>query len=372
MINRRFHDLFGGPPRAPESEINQKYMNIAASIQAVTEEILLKILNHIYATTDNDTLCLAGGVALNCVANGQFLRASPFKHLWIQPAAGDAGGALGAALALWHHHYEQPRIESNPGVPHTDAMRGSYLGTQYSNEEICGFLSGVDAVYESYPEEELVTKVAELIRQGKVIGWFQGAMEFGPRALGSRSIIGDPRLPEMQRKMNLKIKYRESFRPFAPSVLAEDAEEYFDLKTPSPYMLLVTSVADNLMLAQDDASASEGFARLEQARSSLPAITHVDGSARVQTVHPHTNPRYYALLTAFKALSGCSVLINTSFNVRGEPIVNSPEDAWQCFMRTEMDVLVLENQVLIKEDQSERTVEYWQRQRDWQQEFELD
>ncbi|HIG65168.1 MAG TPA: hypothetical protein EYQ43_06345 [Methyloprofundus sp.] len=371
MTNRRFHKLFDGPPREPESEISQKYMDLAASIQAVTEEAVLGMVKHIHDNTGNNALCLAGGVALNCVANGRLLRESPIKDVWIQPAAGDAGGSLGAALALWYDHYGNARQtpEVKPGF---DGMRGSFLGPQFTNAEVSTYLDTIDANYSHYTEEDLGDYIAQMLDEGNVVGWFQGAMEFGPRALGGRSILGDARNPEMQKIMNLKIKYRESFRPFAPSVLADSVGKYFDIKGPSPYMLLVAEVAKSIRIAPQEMDAAEGFERLSQVRSLLPAITHVNDTARVQTVYEHTNPRYFKLLKAFEKRTGCSVLINTSFNVRGEPIVNTPEDAWRCFMRTEMDILVLENKVLVKNQQNKDLIARWKEETSWQQDFELD
>ncbi len=362
MTSKHFDSLFGAPARKAETDISQREMDLARSIQVVTEEILLKIAAHIHKTTDNDTLCLAGGVALNCVANGELLRNSPFKNIWIQPAAGDAGGAIGAALALWHQYYGQKTEHKDN---QHDLMQGSYLGSQYSNEQIKDYLDSIAAPYHFYEDKTLYPLLADYLNQGKIMGWFQGRMEFGPRALGGRSIIGDPRNTDMQTTMNLKIKYRESFRPFAPSVLAEDVSQFFEHDSSSPYMLLVAQLKSSLLKTLD--SSKKGLDKLKQIRSSLPAITHVDNSARIQTVHKHTNPRFYHLLTAFKALTGCSVLINTSFNVRGEPIVCTPEDAYRCFMRTEMDILVLENHILIKNEQGD-----FQDDQDWQQEFELD
>ena len=363
MTSDKLHKLFGAPPRKPESELSQKEMDIASSIQAVTEEIMLKIAHHVHKTTDNDYLCLAGGVALNCVSNGRLEREGPFKNIWIQPAAGDAGGAVGAALALWHSHYQQPVVDEKDNVH--DSMAGSYLGPRFSNESIKEYLESHSIPYHFHEDEEFFPLLAQKINDAKVVGWFQGRMEFGPRALGGRSIIGDPRNTEMQSTMNLKIKYRESFRPFAPSVLAEDVSEYFDQHTPSPYMLIVAQVAAKLLKPVE--KTRKGLERLKQIRSTLPAITHVDNSARIQTVHQETNPRYYQILKAFKDLTGCAVLINTSFNVRGEPIVATPEDAFRCFMRTEMDVLVLENFILYKEEQAA-----FKDNSDWRNEFELD
>jgi carbamoyltransferase len=363
MTSHRFHQLFGQPPRQPESELSQFHMDLAASIQLVTEEIVLALARSLHAETGATNLCLAGGVALNCVANGRLQREGPFQNIWIQPASGDAGSALGAALVAWHQHFNQPRQPQNP-----DAMSGTYLGPSFSNAEIQNFLNGQQAPYEELPDPVLFERVAELLDQGQVIGWFNGRMEFGPRALGGRSILGDPRNQQMQSVMNLKIKFRESFRPFAPSVLEEEASNIFDLDTPSPYMLLVAPVKDEFcipMTAEQDQLF--GIDKLNIPRSSLPAITHVDYSARVQTVSPTTNPRYYQLIKAFQRRTGCPALVNTSFNVRGEPIVCTPEDAYRCFMRTEMDALVLENQLLLKSEQPQLPDD-----QSWMQEFELD
>ncbi|MCU7836111.1 MAG: carbamoyltransferase [gamma proteobacterium symbiont of Taylorina sp.] len=362
MTSKYFDRLFGAPPRQAETDISQKEMDIARSIQFVTEEILLKMVRHIHKTSNNDYLCLAGGVALNCVANGELLRKSPFKDIWIQPAAGDAGGAIGCALALWHQHYKQ-KIETKDN--NKDLMQGSYLGPEFSHDQIKVYFDSISAPYHIHNDVELYPLLAEYLNQGKVMGWFQGRMEFGPRALGGRSILGDPRNSDMQTTMNLKIKYRESFRPFAPSVLAEDVHHYFEHAKDSPYMLMVAQLNSSLLISHDD--NKKGMDKLKQLRSTLPAITHVDNSARIQTVHQQTNPRYHQLLQAFKNLTDCSVLINTSFNVRGEPIVCTPEDAYRCFMRTEMDILVLENYVLIKSEQ-----ETFKGTQDWQQEFVLD
>jgi len=363
MTNKRFDALFGGPPRKPESQITQKEMDVAASIQTVTEEIVLKLGTTIHAETGEQNLCLAGGVALNCVANGRLLREGPYKQIWVQPAAGDAGGAIGAALAAWHQLGHQPRQ-----VNGEDGMRGSYLGPQFSPAEIRAQLDELGAKYLVLDDEELFPRVAEILAQEHVVGWFQGPMEFGPRSLGGRSIIGDPRSPKMQSVMNLKIKYRESFRPFAPAVLAERVSEYFELDRPSPYMLLVADVRKDLRLPMaEEQQGLFGIDKLNVPRSQLPAVTHVDYSARIQTVHKETNPRFHALLQAFEARTGCAVLVNTSFNVRGEPIVCTPEDAYRCFMRTEMDYLVLENLLLAKSDQRA-----WQKDESWKQEFELD
>ena len=338
-------------------------MDIAASIQPVTEEIVLKLANTAQKELEVDYLCLAGGVALNCVSNGRLLREGKFKDIWIQPAAGDAGGAIGAALSVWHQYLEKPRQ-----VKGSDSMKGSYLGPRFSSDEIQQYLDDVRAIYTYFNEAELCKTVANILAKGNVVGWFQGRMEFGPRALGDRSIIGDPRNEKMQSVMNLKIKYRESFRPFAPSVLAEKVSDYFELDHNSPYMLLVAEVKEELRVAMtEEQKQLFGIEKLNIPRSQLPAITHVDYSARVQTVHPETNPRYYQLISEFEALTGCGVLVNTSFNVRGEPIVCTPEDAYRCFMRTEMDYLVLENYVLAKTDQPQV-----KKDETWQQEFELD
>lgn len=345
MTNAKFDRLFGAPAKSPDSEVTQKEMDLARSIQVVTEEIVLKIVKHLHSIAPSDNLCLAGGVALNCVANGRLLREGPYKNIWVQPAAGDAGGSLGAALVAWHHYFDGPRTVDNSN----DLMAGAYLGTEYSNQQILNTIDRQSLVFEEIPPQELFVNTANLIAQGKVVGWFQGKMEFGPRALGNRSIIGDPRNVEMQSTMNLKIKYRESFRPFAPAVLAEDVEQYFEHTSASPYMLMVANVQPALCFDTDQSLF--GIDKLNQKRSTLPAITHVDYSARVQTVHQHTNPEFYQLLQAFKQQTGCGVLINTSFNVRGEPPVCSPEDAIRCFLATEMDVLVMNNIVLHKDKQ---------------------
>ncbi len=363
MTNRKFNDLFKGPPRKPESEVTQREMDLARSIQEVTEEIMLRLSRTVHKELNTDYLCLAGGVALNCVANGRILREGPFKDIWIQPAAGDAGGALGAALAAWHLYHNKPRT-----VNGSDSMRGAFLGPRFSEIEIKKYLDAIGAKYHLLEEKELLLQLAELLATENVVGWFQGRMEFGPRALGGRSIIGDPRSPKMQSMMNLKIKYRESFRPFAPSVLSEKASNYFGLDRPSPYMLLVAPVNKNLRMSMtEEEKVLFGIEKLNIPRSVIPAVTHVDYSARIQTVHKETNPRYYDLLSAFESKTGCAVLVNTSFNVRGEPIVGTPEDAYRCFMRTEMDYLVIENFLLAKTDQPE-----WKRDDSWKKEFELD
>lgn len=363
MTNQKFADLFGSPARTAETEISQREMDIARSIQVVTEEIVLKIAASVHKELGVDNLCLAGGVALNCVSNGRLLREGPFKNIWIQPAAGDAGGAIGSALAIWHQYLQKPRqVNSN------DAMSGSYLGPRPSDSEILTYLNSVNAVHNRLEDDALYTEVASVLATENVVGWFQGRMEFGPRALGGRSIIGDPRSSKMQSIMNLKIKYRESFRPFAPAVKHDQLSNWFDIDSKSPYMLMVANVAkDKCLSMTTEQQALFGIDKLNVARSQIPAVTHVDYSARIQSVHPETNPRFYALLDAFEKKTDCPVLVNTSFNVRGEPIVCSPEDAYRCFMRTEMDCLVLENFVLYKKDQPA-----WHEQSDWQNEFELD
>ncbi len=363
MTNGRFSELFGGPPRKPESSITQREMDIASSIQAVTEEIVLTLGRSIHREFNSEYLCLAGGVALNCVANGRLLREGPFKDIWIQPAAGDAGGAVGAALAVWHEYLEKPRR-----VNGSDGMSGSYLGPQFSNAQIRKYLDSVGAPYSELDERDLLPRVADILANDNVVGWFQGRMEFGPRALGARSVIGDARSRSMQSVMNLKIKYRESFRPFAPSVLADRVHDYFELDRSSPYMLLVAPVTKQIRIPMtDDQERLFGIEKLNICRSQIPAITHVDYSARVQTVHKETNPRYYELLRRFEDRTGCAVLVNTSFNVRGEPIVCTPEDAYRCFMRTEMDYLVLENCLLAKTAQPK-----WQGDESWRSEFDPD
>ncbi len=365
MTSRRFDDVFGGPPRKPESKLGQREMDLARSVQEVTEEVMLRLSRTLHRETGIDNLCLAGGVALNCVGNGRILREGPFKGLWIQPAAGDAGGALGAALSAWHQYADKPRVSNG----RQDKMRGSYLGPSYSNEEIEQFLKSKNAPYIRVSDAELSERVAKDLAEEKVVGWLQGRMEFGPRALGGRSILGDARSPKMQSVMNLKIKYRESFRPFAPSVLRERVADYFDLQSDSPYMLIVAPVLEKRRQHTTEAQQKGlwGIELLNIPRSDIPAVTHLDYSARVQTIHEETNPRYYHLLQAFEKRTGYAVLVNTSFNVRGEPIVCTPEDAYRCFMRTEMDVLVLENCVLYKSDQP--AIE---KDTKWQQEFELD
>jgi carbamoyltransferase len=350
MTSEKFHALFGGPPRKPESPITQREMDVAASIQQVTEEIMLRIARHVHAETGMKNLCLAGGVALNCVGNGLILREGPFETIWIQPAAGDAGGALGVAQFIWHQLLDQPRTPKA-----LDSQVGSLLGPCFDSSEVQGFLDRVGARYQRFEDEdELCDFIADQIAQEKVVGWMQGRMEFGPRALGSRSIIGDARSEKMQKVMNLKIKFRESFRPFAPSVLQERVHDYFEMDTnqPSPYMLLVAPVRPDRRAKLDGQLAGmKGLGLLNHRRSEVPAITHVDFSARVQTVDQHRHGRYYKLIRRFEEKTGCPVIINTSFNVRGEPIVCSPEHAFHCFMGTDMDLLVMEDFVLRKEDQ---------------------
>lgn len=363
MTNEKFNKLFGGPPRKPESHITQREMDLAASVQKVTEEVMLKMAKHIKAVTGMKNLCLAGGVALNCVANGIILKENIFDNIWIQPAAGDAGGAIGAALITWHHYLNEPRK-----LLSGDNMRGAFLGVSYSNLEIEQFLSDKKVKAAYHPNPELEKKIALLIADGNVIGLFYGKMEFGPRALGARSIIGDARSNKMQSIMNLKIKYRESFRPFAPSVLKEKVSDWFELKSESPYMLLTAKVkADKLKKLSFEEEKLWGIEKLKTERSSIPAVTHVDYSARVQTVGKEEHPFFYSIISEFEKITGCPVIINTSFNVRGEPIVGNPEDAYRCFMRTKMDYLVLGNYLLDKKDQN--TLE---NDSEWMKEFEMD
>lgn len=363
MTNSRFDELFGGPPRGGEGTLTQREMDLAASIQAVTEEIVVKLARGVAASTGQRNLCLAGGVALNCVANGKLLRADVFDRLWLQPAAGDAGGALGAALVAAHGYGQEPRSVPTTG----DAMRGSYLGPSYATDEIARRLREAGAVFEVLDDTALVDVCAQALADGKALGWHQGRMEFGPRALGGRSILGDPRSPTMQKLLNLKVKYRESFRPFAPSVLREHVADWFDLDGDSPYMLLVADVLERHRIAMTPEQLKLfGIEKLNVPRSAIPAVTHVDYSARIQTVHADTNPRYHALIGRFRALTGCPVVVNTSFNVRGEPIVCTPEDAFRCFMGTEIEVLAVGNCLLRKEAQPEGM-----RQR-YEGKFELD
>jgi carbamoyltransferase len=364
MTNAKFDRVFGGPPRRPESKLTQREMDLACSIQEVTEEVMQRLAATLHRETGMEYLCLAGGVALNCVGNGKILRDGPYKGLWIQAAAGDAGGAIGAALTAWHRLEGRPRAVTGA----EDAMRGAFLGPSFTNEEIETFLTAEGAPYRRLCEPDLLERTAEELAAGKVVGWLQGRMEFGPRALGGRSILGDPRNPAMQSVMNLKIKYRESFRPFAPSVLRERVSDYFDLDVDSPYMLLVAPVLERRRKPMsNEQKGLWGIERLNVPRSDIPAVTHLDYSARVQTVREETNRRYYRLLRAFEARTGCAVLVNTSFNVRGEPIVCTPADAYRCFMRTEMDALVLEDCLLYKHEQPVRAPDTA-----WQKEFELD
>ena len=349
MTNARFAELFGGPPRDPEGPLTQREMDLAASVQAVTEEIVERLATSAARETGQRNLCLAGGVALNCVANGRLLRSGAFDGLWVQPAAGDAGGALGAAYAAWHlHHGGTGRL----GVGRRDAMHGALLGPAFDDDAIEQRLDAVGAVTERLDDAAVIALTADLLAAGQFVGWFQGRMEFGPRALGARSILADPRSPTVQRTLNLNVKYRESFRPFAPSVLREEVANWFELDGDSPYMLLVADVAASRRIATTaERQALSGFDRLNAPRSTIPAVTHVDDSARIQTVHADTHPRYHALLEAFRVRTGCPVLVNTSFNVRGEPIVCTPEDAFRCFMDTEIDLLVVGNIVARKVDQ---------------------
>jgi carbamoyltransferase len=380
MTNSKFHQLFGAVPRTGESEISQKEMDLARSIQVVTEEIVLKIVQHLSTLTTSKNLCLAGGVALNCVANGRILREGAFDNVWIQPAAGDAGGSLGAALVAWHHYYNGKRYSGhheyssmkNQGsqtvqnkTQQNDLMQGAFLGPCFTNDEISQILQAKALPFRQLLDDDLYKQTAQLLDEGNVIGWFQGKMEFGPRALGNRSILGDARNQKMQSVMNLKIKYRESFRPFAPIVLAEDVSDYFQHQGTSPYMLIVADIKDELKIPVIE--GLQGIDKLNQARSTLPAITHVDYTARLQTVHHETNPKLHQLLNTFKKRTRSSVLINTSFNVRGEPPVCTPEDAINCFLNTEMDYLVMENMMLCKSEQSQTAIEAAK-----QNQFELD
>ena len=363
MTNKKFSKLFGGPPRKPESELTQREMNLAASIQAVTEEIVLRMCRAIAKETGQRNLCLAGGVALNCVANGKLLRDGSFDNIWIQPAAGDAGGALGAALAVHYLMLDEKRTVDAAG----NDMQGSYLGTHYTQAEIEERLNALGAVFETVDDEKLINETAGALASGKAVGWHQGKMEFGPRALGNRSILGDPRNPETQKILNLKVKFRESFRPFAPSVLREHVSEWFDIDVDSPYMLLVADVDERKQEKMTPAQeALFGIEKLNVSRSSIPAVTHVDYSARIQTVHRETNPRYHALITKFNELTGCPVLVNTSFNVRGEPIVETPEDAFRCLMGTDLDLLAIGNAILYKSNQPISLIE------DYKDKYELD
>jgi len=362
MTNKHFAKLFDGPARKPESKITQREMDLARSVQEVTEEIMLRMARHVHKETGQKNLVLAGGVALNCVGNGRILREGPFENIWIQPAAGDAGGALGAALFTWYQYLDNKRSLNSQG----DMQEASYLGPKFSDEEILSYLDGLEAPYKKLEDDELFDTVADLIASDNVIGWFQGRMEFGPRALGNRSIIGDARSTDMQSVMNLKIKFRESFRPFAPSVLRERVNECFELSEASPYMLLVAPVKEELCIRGENEKA-DGLDKLKVARSSIPAVTHVDYSARIQTVDEKDNPRYHRLIKTFYDKTGCPTIINTSFNVRGEPIVCTPEEAFRCFMRTNMDYLVMGNIVVDKKEQAPLEEAH-----DWREEYALD
>jgi len=349
MTNDRFDAIFGGAPRKPDELLTQRHMDLAASIQKVTEDVVLRLTRALAAETGADNLCLAGGVALNCVANGKILRDGHYKRIWVQPAAGDAGGAVGAALAAYYIYNQRPRSSGGD----LDAMHGSYLGPDFSNEEVEQRLNAAGAKFVRLTDDDLWRHAASDLAGGKALGWFQGRMEFGPRALGNRSILGDARSPSMQSVLNLKVKYRESFRPFAPAVLREDVSDWFELETDSPYMLFVADVVRRRRKAMTaEEQALFGIAKLNVPRSELPAVTHVDYSARIQTVHKETNPRFHALLSAFKSMTGCPVLVNTSFNVRGEPIVNTPEDAFRCFMGTEIESLAIGNCYISKSEQN--------------------
>ncbi|HET8649424.1 MAG TPA: carbamoyltransferase C-terminal domain-containing protein, partial [Gemmatimonadales bacterium] len=383
MTSERFNKLFGGPPRKPESKLTQREMDLARSVQDACETIMLRMVNTAHRQTGLSNLCLAGGVALNCVGNGRILREGPFKRIWIQPAAGDAGGAVGVAYLAWHRYLGQERrrgpartVRGDRAVPgadfteqRRDAMSGAYLGPSFGPGEIEKFLVTHGAPAQRLDRDVLINRVAELLADGNVIGWFVDRMEFGPRALGARSILGDPRNPEMQKTMNLKIKFRESFRPFAPSVLRESVGDYFEIDTESPYMLLVANVREERRIPTENGGVELwGIERLNQPRSDIPAVTHVDYSARIQTVSAEDNPEYHDLLAAFKRRTGCGVLVNTSFNVRGEPIVCTPLDAYRCFMRTNIDYLVLWPYLLAKTEQPE-----WREEGvDWREIIPLD
>ena len=363
MTNKKFDKLFGAPARISESELTQREMDLAASIQKVTEDIVVKLAKNISIETGEKNLCLAGGVALNCVVNGILLRKKIFDNIWIQPASGDAGGALGAALSVWHLHYKNKKKT----ISTRDAMKGSYLGPEYSDKEIESELIKCGAIFKKLSEKDLIQATCDALIDEKAIGWMQGRMEFGPRALGGRSILADPRSPKMQKQLNLKVKYRESFRPFAPSVLRENLEEWFNHDTDSPYMLLVADIKEEKQKIMTEKEKSLfGIDKLNIPRSSVPAITHVDYSARIQTVHSDTNPKYHALITKFKDLSGCPIVVNTSFNVRGEPIICSPSDAFNCFMGTDLDVLAIGSFLLLKKDQNDNL------KRNYKNKYELD
>jgi carbamoyltransferase len=363
MTNKRFSRLFGGPPRQPETQITQREMDIAASIQAVTEEIIMKMVRHVYEESKLRHLCLAGGVALNCVANGRILREGPFEHIWSQPAAGDAGGALGSALCVWHRYLGKERTV----LKGKDSQKGSYLGPAFASEQVKAFLDANGYPYVTLDREKRARAIAEQIAAGKIVGYMAGRMEFGPRALGARSILGDPRKVETQSVMNLKIKYRESFRPFAPTVLEDKVSEYFDIDRPSPYMLLVADVQKARRLPQPSRDGLGMMERLKNKRSDIPAVTHLDYSARLQTVNHDDKQDYYDVISEFEKLTGCAVVVNTSFNVRGEPIICTPKDAYKCFMRTEMDTLVIEDFILFKQEQPP-----WKEGKEWRDELILD
>jgi carbamoyltransferase len=364
MTSEAFNQLFGGPPRVPETKLTQKEMDLARSVQEVCEEVMLRMARTAHRETGLQDLCLAGGVALNCVGNGRLLREGPFKRLWIQPAAGDAGGALGVAQLIWHRYCQKPRSVK----PGKDGMKGAYLGPSFSDDEIERYLASAGSVYERLDRDVLLRRVAGLLSEEKIVGWFNGRMEFGPRALGARSILGDPRSPRMQAQMNIKIKFREGFRPFAPSVLRERAGDYFELESDSPYMLLVAPVhRERQIPPSPQAEGLWGIDQLNVVRSDIPAVTHIDYSARIQTVDRETSPDYYDLIKEFECLTGCAVLVNTSFNVRGEPIVCTPADAFQCFMRTHIDYLVLGPFLVSKTAQPE-----WKESTEWQKEYQLD
>ena len=368
MTNSHFDQLFGGPPRDAESKLEQRHMDLARSIQDVTEEAMLRMSRHVHKVTGQKNMCMAGGVALNCVGNGRILREGPFEKIWIQPAAGDAGGAIGVALSIWHRYLGKARDLHASRNGHNDGMKASLLGPAYTESEIKRFLDDKRVPYQQLLPAETACEVAKILAAENVVGWFQGRMEFGPRALGARSIIGDARSPKMQSVMNLKIKFRESFRPFAPSVLREDVDRYFELAVDSPYMLLVAPVTEDIRCPMTtEEQHLFGIEKLNVPRSAIPAVTHVDYSARIQTVRREENPAYYDLIRAFRDLTGCPVIVNTSFNVRGEPIVCTPEDAYRCFMRTEMDYLVLENFILDKRQQPKLAEDSG-----WRKEFQLD
>jgi carbamoyltransferase len=364
MTNEKFHRLFGGPPRTPETKLTQKEMDLARSVQDVCELAMLRMARYVQKKTGMKKLCLAGGVALNCVGNGKILRERVFDEIWIQPAAGDAGGSVGAALTIWHHYFDKPRTAGR------DGMRGAYLGPAYTQDQIESFLKERGVPYRTLPQDEMIQTTAELLSQGRVIGWFNGRMEFGPRALGARSILGDPRDPKMQARMNIKIKFREGFRPFAPTVLRERVSDYFELDCESPYMLLVAPVKkERCVPMTDEQDRLWGIDKLNIPRSDIPAVTHVDYSARVQTVRREDHPVYYELLRCFESLTGCAVLVNTSFNVRGEPIVCTPADAFRCFSRTGIDTLVMGNCFISKDAMPPELVEV---SHEWKKEFKLD